>query len=87
MYRDLHVADRSLTALSQQLRKSKSLLARWSTQFRWVPRASAWDSHQDHLKRKRLIADRNKIYERQAHSNRIASQALMAPLVALAKRA
>ncbi len=76
-----------MLTVSQQLGKSKSLLARWSTQFRWVDRANAWDSHQDHLKRKRLIAERDKIYERQMQNNRVASQALMAPLIALAKRA
>ena len=87
VYRDLAADDRSLTGVSQQLSKSKSLCARWSTQFRWVQRAMAWDCHQDQLRQKRRIAEREKIQERQLQNNRIASQAIMAPLIALAKRA
>ncbi len=86
-YRDLPASERSLAAVSQQLSKSKSLCARWSTEFRWVERAVAWDSHQDQLRRKRRAAEREKIQERQLQNNRIAAQALMTPLIALAKRA
>jgi hypothetical protein len=84
-YRDLPVEERSLSTVSEQLRKSKSLCARWSAQFRWVERAAAWDSHQDERRRTRLAAEREKMIERQLQHNRIASQALMAPLLALAK--
>ena len=86
-YRDLPMGERSLTTVSQQLKKSRSLCARWSTQFRWIGRARAWDNEQDRQRRNRLAAEREKIYERQLQQNKIASQALMAPLVALAKRA
>jgi hypothetical protein len=84
-YRDLPADERSLSAVSEQLGKSKSLLARWSTQFRWVERTRAWDSHQDQQRRKRAASDREKMLDRQLQQNRIASQALMAPLLALAK--
>src|SRR5918994_2545612 len=83
-YRDLPADERSLSAVSEQLGKSKSLLARWSTQFRWVDRTAAWDSHQDQQRRKRAASEREKMLERQLQQNRIASQALMAPLLALA---
>ena len=46
MYRDLPIHERSLATASRRLQKSKSLCARWSTQFRWIERALAWDSHQ-----------------------------------------
>ena len=84
-YRDLPADERSLSAASQQLGKTKSLCARGSAQFRWVDRAMAWDTHQDQLKRKRRAAEREKINERQKQQARIASQALMAPVVAFAK--
>jgi hypothetical protein len=86
VYRDLPADERSLTTVSERLGKSKSLCARWSAQFRWVERAGSWDSHQDEIRRARMIAERDKIYERQLQHNRIASQALMAPLLALGKR-
>ena len=86
VYRDLPLEERSLSAVAERLRKSKSLCARWSTQYRWVARVNAWFDHQDELKRNRLAAEREKMLERQLQQNRIASQALMAPLLALAKR-
>ncbi len=87
LYRDLPLGERSLTTVSQQLGKTRSLCARWSVTFRWVERASAWDSHQDQKRRNRLAAERDKIQERQLQHAQIAAQALMAPMVALAKRA
>ena len=65
LYRDLPLEERSLTTVSQRLGKSRSLCARWSTQFRWVDRASAWDNHQDQMRRARRAAEREKMYERQ----------------------
>ena len=87
VYRDLPADERSLTAVSQRLGKAKSLCARWSTQFRWVERATAWDVREDELKRKRRAQEREKMFERQLQQDRIAAQALMVPITALAKRA
>ena len=87
LYRDLPIAERSLTTVSQRLAKSRSLCARWSSQFRWVERVDAWDEHQDQVRRQRIAAEREKIYERQLQHNRIASQALVLPMVDLLKRA
>src|SRR3954454_1328179 len=86
IYRDLPVQERSLAIVSQQLGKNKSLCARWSTKFQWVDRANAWDIQQDQLRRTRTAAEREKIRERQLQNSRVASQALMAPLIALVKR-
>lgn len=85
IYRDLPVQERSLAIVSQQLGKNKSLCARWSTKFQWVDRANAWDIQQDQLRRTRTAAEREKIRERQLQNSRVASQALMAPLIALVK--
>jgi hypothetical protein len=87
MYRDLPIPERSLQMVSQRLGKNKSLCARWSTQFRWVERANAWDSQQDQIRRTRLAAERDKMLERQLQNCRILSQALMAAPIAFAKRA
>ncbi len=48
IYRDLG-SQRSLEDVSQQLHKSKTLLARWSTRDNWVVRADAFDNHQANL--------------------------------------
>ncbi len=86
IYRDLPVEQRSLALVSERLGKNKSLCARWSTKFQWVDRANAWDIQQDQIRRTRIAAEREKIYERQLQNSRVASQALMAPLIALVKR-
>jgi hypothetical protein len=86
IYRDLPLDERSLSAVAERLRKSKNLCARWSTQYQWVARVNVWSDHQDEMKRKLLAQEREKTLERQLQQNRIASQALMAPLIALAKR-
>jgi hypothetical protein len=87
LYRDLPPSERSLVAVSERLGKQLSMFKRWSAQFQWVKRATAWDTHQDRIRRTRLAAEREKTRERQSNNNRIASQALMAPILALAKRA
>lgn len=48
MYRDLGTA-RSVTKVARELDKSRALVGRWSRQFAWVVRASAYDREQDRL--------------------------------------
>jgi len=38
-------ADRSHAAVAQKLRKNKSLIERWSSKWRWIDRALAFDAH------------------------------------------
>src|SRR6266511_3370232 len=40
---------RSLTRVGQELGKSRPLMARWSSRWRWVERAEAWDERQDRV--------------------------------------
>lgn len=45
-YRDMGEG-RSLNAVSRHLSKSEQLLKRWSSAYRWVARAAAWDAYID----------------------------------------
>ncbi|MFE7115533.1 hypothetical protein ACFU99_08935 [Streptomyces sp. NPDC057654] len=48
VYRGLGPA-RSITAVARELDKSRALVGRWSRQFAWVMRATAYDREQDRL--------------------------------------
>ncbi|MEV0278918.1 hypothetical protein AB0I22_21385 [Streptomyces sp. NPDC050610] len=48
VYRDLGPV-RSVTKVAQELDKSRALVGRWSRQFAWVMRATAYDREQDRL--------------------------------------
>ena len=48
VYRDLGPA-RSVTKVARELDKSRALVGRWSRQFAWVMRATAFDREQDRL--------------------------------------
>ncbi len=47
-YRDMGPT-RSLTRVGQELGKSRALMARWSSRWRWVERAESWDDQQDRV--------------------------------------
>jgi hypothetical protein len=51
VYRDLDPATRSLSKVAQELGKSKVLMGRWSSHWRWVGRVRAWESEKDRQKR------------------------------------
>ncbi|MFE3527001.1 hypothetical protein ACFXOD_36595 [Streptomyces sp. NPDC059161] len=48
VYRDLGPA-RSVTKVARELDKSRALVGRWSRQYAWVVRATAYDRAQDRL--------------------------------------
>ena len=67
-YRDLGPA-RSLTKVSQELNKSRTLLGRWSSRWRWVHRTAAWEVEQDRFRRNaqlQEIAEMSRRHARQA---------------------
>lgn len=64
-YRDMG-EERSLSAVAQQLNKSKQLLGRWSASNNWVDRCTAWDNEQDRLLRQEQIKDIKKMRKRHA---------------------
>jgi hypothetical protein len=51
VYRDLGPG-RSLRKVARMLGKSRQLLDRWSVQWDWVQRASAWDEQRDEVNRR-----------------------------------
>lgn len=50
IYRDLG-GERSLARVSEELGKSETLMARWSSMNSWVDRCAAWDDERDRLLR------------------------------------
>ena len=50
IYRDMG-QERSLRKVAERLKKSETLMGRWSGSNKWVDRAGAWDTEQDRLNR------------------------------------
>ena len=65
VYRDMG-EERSLSAVSRELNKSKALLGRWSAANGWVDRCTAWDREQDRIARQEQIKDIKKMRKRHA---------------------
>lgn len=59
-------ADRSLEAVARNLTKSRSLIAKWSSQWSWPERAEAYDRHMDRLAfeaQTRALAEEVRVWE------------------------
>lgn len=65
IYRDMGI-QRSIRKVGEQLSKSETLMARWSTTYNWVERAAAWDSEQDRVLRQQQLNDIKKMRKRHA---------------------
>ena len=81
VYRDMG-EERSLSAVSQKLNKSKALLGRWSAAHKWVERCTDWDNEQDRVARQEQLKAIKKMRERHA---KIAEAGLVKAAQALAK--
>lgn len=53
-YRDLGPEERSLRRVGRELGKSGAQISKWSSAWRWVERAAAWDMEQDRVRRREL---------------------------------
>jgi hypothetical protein len=62
-YRDLH-EERSTAAVARELRKSKTLMDRWSSAHSWVERCRLWDLYTDNLLREQNIRQRREMMKR-----------------------
>lgn len=65
VYRDMG-EERSLTKVAQQLKKSTTLMGRWSGINNWVERCLAWDNEQDRLLRQQQLKDIKTMRKRHA---------------------
>lgn len=65
IYRDMG-EERSLTKVAQQLKKSTTLMGRWSGINNWVERCAAWDAEQDRLLRQQQLKDIKSMRKRHA---------------------
>lgn len=50
IYRDMG-PDRSIRKVAQQLKKSSTIIGRWSSEWDWQERVAAWEGEQDRLAR------------------------------------
>lgn len=65
LYRDMGV-DRSLRKVAQQLNKSLTIVAKWSTESEWIKRVAAWDAEQDRIARQAQVEEIKKMRKRHA---------------------
>lgn len=66
IYRDMG-EERSITAVTQKLNKSRALIGRWSSNNSWVERCIAWDREKDRLARLEQQKDIKKMRKRHAN--------------------
>ena len=79
VYRDLGPG-RSLSQVAEKLKKSDTLIGRWSGAYDWVKRATAWDAEQDRVARKAQLDEIIKMRKRHA---KLASDMLLKAAKAL----
>lgn len=65
IYRDL-AEDRSQVKVAEALGKNITLMARWSSRWKWVERVDAWDREQDRLLRIQMNRERRAMVRRHA---------------------
>ena len=71
MYCMMPPGERSLREVARQSGKSEKLIQRWSTKFRWIERAAAWDKRQARIfaaeyeqkRREQAVSDARKVRE------------------------
>lgn len=63
LYRDLG-AERATTKVASELKKNKSLIDRWSSQWRWVERVRLYEAHMDKQRQRAQIQQIEEMLER-----------------------
>lgn len=81
-YRDAGI-ERSIRGVAQELGKSATLLARWSSANDWVARAAAWDAEQDRRWRNQIAARRRRAIDRHINMAQLAQTKVAARLMGL----
>jgi hypothetical protein len=75
--------DRSLTQASNDVGKSRTLIARWSRQWHWVHRVGCYEEHYMLLQLESVEAQRDVIYAKQARLADLATSIVEARLTSL----
>ena len=63
-YRDMFPIERSVSQVAQQLRRSRTLICRWSAKHSWVDRCRAFDAHVQQSELEELQAARRDMRRR-----------------------
>jgi len=79
-YRDMDTLDRSLAKVAK-IKGSANLrqLAEWSSKYRWVERARAWDQEQDRIRRQEHLDELAAMSRRHGQQAEATLRALLAP--------
>lgn len=85
-YRDMKPAKRSQARVAKELSKSKPLMGRWSSRWKWVRRARAWDGEQDRRKRMAQLVEVEKMGRRHAQQAQTFGRVLIEPAIALMEK-
>ena len=59
--------ERSLQKVAYELKKSTTMMAKWSSRWKWVERVAAWDIEQERIVRNEQAADIRKMRKRHAN--------------------
>lgn len=83
LYRDFG-ANRSLRAVAEVLRKSETLINRWSMEDGWRLRVAQWDAEQDKIAQEAAHEERRRISKKHARAIESTITVLMQPAIKLA---
>src|SRR5260221_8129773 len=84
VYRDLPATERSLVRVGSEYGRHRTLIERWSSMWFWGERVRAYTEHLDAEHRRKLVAERAVMGERQAAEAQVIQRVLFAPVRALA---
>ena len=85
-YREMEPADRRYADIAKSLGKSRALICRWGSSWKWEERAAAWDNHLDQVVRRRVEKERVEMVRRHLEHARIAMKIAVAHFKLIQKR-
>lgn len=86
IFREMEPADRRYADVVDRLGKSKALICRWGSSWKWEERAAAWDNHLDQVVRKRVEREQVEMMKRHLEHARIAMDIAVAHFKLIQKR-
>ncbi len=84
VYRDLPANERSPARVGSEYGRHVRLIERWSSAWFWVERVKSYTAFLDSEHRRKLVAERSVMGERQAAEAQVIQRVLFAPVRALA---